>query len=170
MVADLGPLQVVVPTLSKMIEKLLFSVKVDIPHREYDSEGWLIWSGRIVAPLKNLKIERVAEPTLPFEPIKRIAPAVPLQFEVATMEPLPVDIARLAAFSCQFRDNLRPYLAIFRNMTPQFSRVYPFNGVDTLISVVADMQQQERDFVRKNREHLLTVPFYRERFRLSDRA
>lgn len=164
--ANVGTLQIAIPTLRKLDEQPIFSVKVAIPHRIYDSEGWLLQHGQIVAPLKNLRVEQVNNPTLPFPAIKRIGPAIPLHFEVNTMEPLPVEVAYLAAFSCQFQEDLRPYLTIFRHMSPQFCRVYPFTGVDELPSSAADIREQEKRFVKQNREQLQKVPFYRERFHL----
>ena len=114
--------------------------------------------------MKNLYIEQVVNPKLPFQPIRRIGPAVPLHFEVQTMNPLQAEVARLASFICQFQDNLRPYTTIFRSMTPQFTQVYPFGGVDTLASIIADMQERETEFVRKNSKYLRAIQFYRERF------
>ena len=164
--ADLGSIQVAIPTSSTTLEKVIFSVRLQVPHRNYDTEGWLLHNKQIVAPLKNLHVEPIVDPKLSLHPIRRIGPAVPLHFEVETTNPLPEVVARLAAFTCQFQGNLRPYTAIFRNMAPQFSQVYPFAGVDTVVSVIADMQEKEAEFVRKNSEYLRESSFYRKRFHL----
>ena len=165
-VANFGELQIVVPTLRQVVQKRVFSATVNVPHRIYDSEGWLLQGGDAIAALQNLTIASIFAPETPCPAIERIGPAIPLRFEVTTMEPLPKPASRLSSFSCQLPDALHPYLTVFCNMRPRFARVYPFAGTSSLTLNVADMQQQERKFVRENSERLQSVPFYREQFKL----
>ena len=71
-VANFGELQIVVPTLRQVVQKRVFSATVNVPHRIYDSEGWLLQGGDAIAALQNLTIDSIIAPETQFPTIERI--------------------------------------------------------------------------------------------------
>ncbi|WP_017326919.1 hypothetical protein [Synechococcus sp. PCC 7336] len=165
-IADLGGFQVVVPTSTIASEPRTTFQQVSVRKRIYDSQGWIVSDGRIAATLHSLKVGAIAPAGLPFAPIERIAPAVPLHFEVKTIRPLSAAIARWACFQFQYHGQMHCFNTVFRNMKAQFVKVYPFEDVLTVAETVQQLLKDEYQFVSDRRESLARVPFYRERFGL----
>lgn len=80
-VADFGPFQIAVLTTTQLVKRRIFSAHVPVPERTYQAQGWLIYNQQLIANLDGLKIGPIFSDDSPFNPLRRLAPAVPLSFD-----------------------------------------------------------------------------------------
>jgi hypothetical protein len=165
-IADFGTFQIAVLTYTQLVERRILSSSISVPERTYQTQGWVIYNQQLIAHLDNLKIESIFLKDTPFKPLRRLAPAVPLSFEIQGSHPLPSLITKQATFACELPETDFPYHTIFHNISPHFVRVYPFGARTNLMKQVREMLQDEIDFVAQNREQLKQVPFFQTRFDL----
>ena len=165
-IANFRDFQIVVPTMTKMVEKQILSARVSVPEKIYDPQGWLISQGKIVAYIKGLEVGSVFSERSPFEPVRRINPSIPVSFEVESTNSLPTEVLRQAAFACQFEDEVFSYHALFKNVVPRFAKIYSFDTNNSVLDRVKQMLQAETMFITQNYERLRRVPFYQKNFGL----
>lgn len=166
--ADLDDFQIVIPTAFKSRsswQKLLPSAQ-----RQYGQEGWIIHQGKVIGSLNHLEIGDLTTEGNLFKPIKRLAPAVPVSFEIRSRRLLPYRVSMDAKFCYQFRDEPWVHYAVFRNVLPKFVRMYSVQSSHRrqVILKARQLLIDEAEFVAKNRDQLKKVPFYREKFNLDD--
>lgn len=165
-IADLGSFQIAVLTTTQLVQRPIFSARVPVPERTYQTQGWLIHNQHMIAHLDGLQIGPIFSDDGPFNPLRRLAPAVPLSFEVHSSHALPSQVTQQAAFACQIQTADFPYHTIFRHISPHFVRIYPFGQRTNLLKIVKQLLADEADFVSQNREQLKQVPFFQTRFGL----
>ena len=165
-IADFGPFQIAVPTKTTLVNKRIFSVRVPVSQRHYQSQGWLIHNGQIIAALEKLILGSVCVENSPFKPIQRLAPAIAISFEVKSAQPLPIQLSTNATFTCKIPDADFPFYSIFHQARPRFVRVYPFGEIVSLPAQVKRLLTEEALFIKNNAHRLKQVPFYRAQFEL----
>ena len=165
-VANLKYCQIAIPTTTQLVNKRIFSTIVAVPERIYSPEGWMLVNGQTVATIQSLEISPVGGENSPFTVHPHLGPAVPISFEVTSVEPLPSSVSSEATFTCKLPDGSRQYYSIFRQAKPRFVRVYPFGSDRLLADIVTSFLTEERDFVFQHSSQLKNVPFYRDEFLL----
>ena len=165
-IANFGPFQIAVLTATKIVERPIFSAHVPVPERTYQSQGWLIYNQQIVAHLDSLKINPIFSPDGPFRTLCRLAPAIPVSFEVNSSQLLPAQIVKQATFVFEFPSAYFPYNTIFHHISPQFVRIYPFRQHTDLLRNTQQLLKDEFAFITQNREQLKKVSFFQKRFEL----
>ena len=165
-IADFGPFQIAVLTATRLVERAIFSTRVPVPERIYQPQGWLIYNYQLIANLDGLKINPIFAEDSHFRPLRRLAPAVPLSFEVKSSQTLLSQVTEQAAFVCRFMSTDFPYWTVFRNIAPHFVRIYPFKHQADLLSNTKQLLVDEAIFIAQNREQLKKVAFFRSRFKL----
>ena len=169
-IADFGPFQIAVLTNTTLVNKPIFSAQVTVPQRQYQSQGWLIYDGRVMTALEGLTLGSVFSEDSPFKPIQRMAPALPVSFEVQSSQPLPTQVSTQASFTCELQDTDFPFHNIFRQICPRFVRVYPFGKTTalstTLSAQVKQLLADEALFIKNNYARLKQIPFYKTHFEL----
>ncbi|MEM7065803.1 MAG: hypothetical protein AAF572_21895 [Cyanobacteria bacterium P01_B01_bin.77] len=165
-IANFGPFQIAILTTTQLVKRQIFSADVPVPERIYQTQGWLICNQQLIANLYGLQISPIFSEDGPFNPLRRLAPSVPLSFEVKSSQALPTAITKQATFACELQGTNLPYHTIFRNVSPHFVRIYPFGQRMTLLRNVQQLLEDESSFVTQNRERLRQVPFFQTRFGL----
>ncbi len=165
-IADLNQFQIAVLTTSRQAQRWIFSAAVTVPQRRYQPQGWLIYDQKIVAHFDSLEIGLIFPKDSPFSVSPRIAPAVPISFEVRSAQRLPLAVCDRAALVCELPKADFPYHSVFRQMLPRFVKVYPYQASDSLVNLVGRMLADMELFISQNYERLKQVPFYRENFGL----
>ncbi|MEL6553541.1 MAG: hypothetical protein AAFQ63_08795 [Cyanobacteria bacterium J06621_11] len=165
-IADFNQFQIAVLTKAQSINRYIFSVPVSVPERLYQTQGWLIFNQQVVAQINNLKIGLVFSKSSPFKSVRRLAPSIPIFFEVRSCQPLPAQLQSRSAFSCQLPNSDFPYHTVFRCLSPRFVRLYPFNAGSSLVENVKCMLAERDSFITQNYEQLKQVPFYQKNFGL----
>ncbi len=165
-IADFGPFQIAVLTNKELVKRRIFSSSMPVPKRTYQTQGWVIYNQQLIAHLTDLTIKPIFSEDSTFKPVYRIAPAVPLSFEIQGSQPLPSQITKQATFACELPEADFPYHTIFRNVSPHFVRIYCFGTRTYLLKQVREMLQDEMNFVAQNREQLKQVPFFQTRLDL----
>ena len=107
-IADFGPFQIAVPTRTTLVNRRIFSAQVPVLQRQYQSQGWLIYDGRVVAAIEAITFGSIFAEESPFRPIQRIAPAIPMDFEVKSAKPLPAHLSAQTTFACELPDSAFP--------------------------------------------------------------
>lgn len=169
-IADFGPFQIAVLTHTTLVNRRLFSAQMPVSQRHYQSQGWLIYDGQVIAALECLTLGSIFSEASPFTPIQRMAPALPISFEVQSSQPLPTQVSRQATFTCELQGTDFPFHSIFRQICPRFVRVYPFGKTLTLSAALSTQVKQllaeESLFIANNYFRLRQVPFYQKHFGL----
>lgn len=165
-IAALDNFQIAVPSTMKTFWRGVASLQIPISKRCYQAHGWLIYRLHIIAHFDELKIGTASSENCPFSPIKRLAPAIPISFEVKSSHPLPTQLTSQAAFKCELSDADFPYHTVFREMPPHFVRVYPFICNESLLKHVQQMLSAKESFIAENYHQLKQIPFYRKAFNL----
>lgn len=165
-IADLKHFQIAVLTTSKAFNRHILSACVPVARRFYQTQGWLIHNYRMTACLSGLVINTAFSENSSFKPIRRLAPSVPISFEVKSHQPLPEQILSQATFVCKLPNTGYSHHAVFRRKVPRFVRVYPFELGNSLLEKVAQMLADENVFISQNYERLRQVPFYQDNFGL----
>lgn len=165
-IADFGPFQVAIPSKTTLTNRQIFSAQMRVPQRQYQSQGWFIYNGQPIAALDDLVIGSASTEDSPFSPIQRIAPAIPVSFEVKSARPLPGKLYAQATLTCEIPDADFPFFSIFRQVRPRFVKVYPFRKIANLSTQVTQLLTDEARFVETNRHQLKQVPFYKAQFEL----
>ncbi|MGD1953196.1 MAG: hypothetical protein ACFB14_26655 [Leptolyngbyaceae cyanobacterium] len=165
-IANFGPFQIAVLTAAKVVERPLFSAHIPVPERIYQPQGWLIHNHHIVAHLDSLKINPIFSPDGPFRSLCRLAPAVPISFEVNSSQTLPAQVVEQATFVCEFPSAYFPYQTIFHHISPHFVRIYPFKQQTDLLRNTKQLLKDEIAFITQNREQLKKLTFFQKRFKL----
>ena len=167
-IADLGSFQIAVLTGRQSNQTFPTSVDVLKSKRIYQEQGWVIWENQTIAHLSGLNICPVDsnQNAISWELPRRLAPSVPISFEVQSDEPMPSPVLSQAIMTCALPDTKNPYHTIFRLVAPRFVRIYPFNSRNRLAEMVVQMKLDEAEFISNNYEYLKQVPFYREHFGL----
>ncbi|MEO1388452.1 MAG: hypothetical protein AAFV85_13920 [Cyanobacteria bacterium J06634_6] len=165
-VADLNQFQIAVLTTTQQAKRQIFSTWVPVPKRIYQSQGWLICNQKIVAHFDKLEIGLVFPAGSPFNISRRIAPGVPIAFEVRSAQPLPAQLRAQAAFFCEIPEADFPHHGVFRQKLPRFVKIYAYQADDSLLNKVRDMLSAMDLFISQNQERLKQIPFYRDNFDL----
>ena len=165
-IADFGSFQIAVPTKATLVNKRIFSAQIPTSQRHYQSQGWLIHNGQVIAALEKLIIGSVCVENSSFKPIQRIAPAIPISFEVKSAQPLSARLSTHAAFTCKIPDADFPFYSIFQQVRPRFVRVYAFSEILNLPTQVERLLAEEALFIKNNAHQLKQVPFYKAQFEL----
>ncbi|MEM1253880.1 MAG: hypothetical protein AAGI69_15730 [Cyanobacteria bacterium P01_H01_bin.21] len=165
-IANFGPFQIAVLTATNVVERPIFSAHIPVPERTYQPQGWLIHNQQIVAHLDSLKINPIFSPDGPFRQLCRLAPAVPVSFEVNSSQILPAQVAKQATFVCEFPGAYFPCQTIFHHISPHFVRIYPFKQQTDLLRNTKQLLKDEVAFIMQNREQLKKLTFFQKRFRL----
>ncbi|MEM6452423.1 MAG: hypothetical protein AAF635_03405 [Cyanobacteria bacterium P01_C01_bin.69] len=165
-IADLNQFQIAVLTTTRQTSKRIFSATVPVPERVYQHQGWLIYDQKIVAHFDNLKVGLVFPKSSPFKVSPRIAPAIPIAFEVRSAQRLPLEVCAKAALVCELPKANFPHHSVFRQILPRFVKVYAYQVNGSLLDQVETMLAAMDLFISQNYERLKRVPFYREQFGL----
>ena len=165
-ITDFNQFQIAVLTTTQMVNRYTFSASVPVPERIYQTQGWLICDQKIVAHIEELKLGFVFSSESPFSSIGRLAPSIPVSFEVKSSRPLPIQLHPQAAFVCEVPDTAFKHHAVFREISPRFVRLYPFCEDSSLLEKVRTMLKEEKIFIAKNYERLRHIPFYQKNFGL----
>lgn len=165
-IADLQFCQIAVPTTTQTIKRCMSLGQMPMTKRIYQTQGWLIHNHQIVAHLDELKLGQVRPQNSLFTVIQRLAPAIPISFEVRSSQPLPEPILSQATFACELSKADFPYHMIFRHRLPRFVRIYPLRGKDSLLDRVKQMLLAEDAFIAQNYKLLKRIPFYQNSFGL----
>ncbi|MEL6853545.1 MAG: hypothetical protein AAFO83_00380 [Cyanobacteria bacterium J06607_13] len=165
-IADLNQFQIAVLTKTQQTKRKVFSVWVPIPQRIYQSQGWLIYNRRVIAHFDRLEIGLVFPTDSPFKVGRRIAPGIPLAFEVSSAQPLPAQICAQAALVCQLPEADFPHRSVFRQRLPRFVKIYAYQSDESLLDKVDEMLLAMNLFISKNYDRLKKIPFYRDSFGL----
>lgn len=165
-IANFGPFQIAVLTATQVVERPIFSAHIPVPERTYQSQGWLIHHYQLIAHLDGLRINPIFSANGPFKPLCRLAPAIPVSFEINSSQTLPAQVIDQATLVCEFHNVEFPYHAVFRNVSPHYVRIYPFNQQADLLRNTKQLLADEAAFVTQNREQLKKVAFFRSRFKL----
>jgi hypothetical protein len=165
-IANFGPFQIAILTTTQLVKRQVFSAQVPVPERTYQTQGWLIYDQQLIANLEGLEIGTIFSEDGPFNPLRRLAPSVPLSFEIQSSRALPASVTEQATFACELQGADFPYHTIFRNLSPHFVRIYPFGQRTNLLRNVKQLLEDEADFVAQNHKQLKQVPFFQTRFGL----
>ena len=104
------------------------------PKRIYRDYGWISYHGHLFGQLEGLRLTPHQTSTNPFPVTPRIAVGMPLCFEIHCDQPLPPAIAEAACFCYQLLPFTARHYAYFRNLIPQFVRIYPLVSTADLTS------------------------------------
>ncbi|MEM9092718.1 MAG: hypothetical protein AAGC93_28815 [Cyanobacteria bacterium P01_F01_bin.53] len=165
-IADLTHFHIAVLTTIQRVKKKVFSVEIPVPTRRYQSQGWLIFKGQLLASFDNLVLGDINSNHELFVPIRRLAPAIPISFEVSGSHPLPSQVSGCASLSCNIPEAEFPYLSLFHQLAPRFVAVYPFTQGDSLVAKAKQMEIHKLNFIQQNIHRLKQVPFYQKSFNL----
>lgn len=165
-IADFDQFQITVLTKTKIVSKCILSVRVPVPERLYQSQGWLIYDQQVIAHISDLQIGLVFSESSPFKSVRRLAPSIPVSFEVRSSQPLPAQLQSRSAFVCTLPNSDFPYHTVFRCLSPRFVRLYPLNVSTPLIESVKRMLTERDAFISQNYKRLKQVPFYQKHFGL----
>lgn len=169
-IANFDDFQLVVSTTAQRGKKEASSdsrqaLNVIAPVRRYSAYAWLICDCHVAAHCQGLTLGELSAPS-PFKPIQRIAPSLPLSFEVLSAFPLTAQALARATFSCQLPSADALYLTVFSQVIPRFVKVYPFEGSDAILGRIEQFLAEEVQFISQNRDRLKYVPFYQQSFKL----
>ena len=165
-IADLAHCQIAVLTTTRTTNRGTSLGQRIAPRRLYQTQGWLSYRHQIIAHFDELKVGSIFTHNLPLKSIQRIAPAVPISFQVKSSQPLPTQVCAQSTFVCELPKTDFPYHAVFRQIRPRFVRIYPFEGIASLLEKVAKMLQDRDYFIAENYQQLKRVPFYQDSFKL----
>ena len=165
-IADLTHFHIAVLTTIQRISKKVFSVEIPVPTRRYQSQGWIILDGHLVASFDKLVLGDINANDSPFAPIRRLAPAIPISFEVSSAQPLPDQVSACASLSCNVPGAEFPYLSLFHQLCPRFVAVYPITQGNSLVAKAKQKEIDKRVFIQQNANRLKQVPFYKNSFNL----
>mgnify|MGYP001791232406 CR=1 FL=1 len=165
-IADFDQFQIAVLTATQMVYRNLLSARVLVPERVYQTQGWLICDQQVIAHIDALKIGLVFSKNSPFRSIRRLAPSVPVFFEVMSSQPLPTSIQSRSFFVCNLPSSDFPHHTVFRCISPRFVRIYPFSSSSSLLEKVKCMLAERDSFISQNYKRLKQVPFYQKNFGL----
>ena len=163
-IANFGSFQIAVLTTTRLVQQKIFSASEPEPERIYQDCGWLIYNGQLTANVDGLVVGATAAG--PFKSVNRVAPSVPISFEVQSSHTLPTPVANAAIFACLIEGAAFPYHTVFRSMLPHFARVYPFKQKMTILSHVHQFLNDEANFIDQNYNQLKKIPFFRARLGL----
>lgn len=165
-IADLTHFYIAVLTTIQRVNRKLFFTEIPVPTRRYQPQGWLIFNEQVVTSFDKLVLGDINSNASPFAPIRRLAPAIPISFEVSGSHPLPSQLSACALISCNVPEAEFPYLSLFHQLCPRFVAVYPFTKGDSLVARAKQMELDKRQFIQKNAHRLKNVPFYKNSFNL----
>ncbi|MEO1123418.1 MAG: hypothetical protein AAFX95_05000 [Cyanobacteria bacterium J06639_16] len=165
-IADLGHFQIAVLTTSVIVKRCVFFSQKFSAKRLYQTQGWLVFDHQIVAHFDELKIGSIFAKKSPFRSVQRLAPAIPISFEINSTQPLPIQVCAQAAFVCELPKTDFPYYSVFCHILPRFVRIYSFGTSSFLLAQVEQMLKDEEQFVAQNYAQLKRVPFYQHSFGL----
>ena len=165
-IANLGHFQIAILSTTKIVNRRIFSAQVAVPERRYHSQGALIYDQQDIACLDALELGAASSDDSPLKPIRRLAPSIPISFQVKSSQPLPNQVSSQSTFACELSNTDFPYRTIFRQIQPRFVRVYPFESNNSLIDKVEQMLTDEAAFISENYGYLKRVPFYQKHFGL----
>lgn len=165
-IADLTHFHIAVLTTIQRVNKKIFFAEIPVPTRRYQSQGWLIFREQLIASFDKLVLGDINSNESPFAPIRRLAPAIPISFEVNGSQPLPSQVSALASLSCNVPEAEFPYLSLFHKLCPRFVAVYPFTQGESLVAKAKQMEIDKFNFIQHNAHRLKQVPFYKKSFGL----
>ncbi|MBE7384742.1 MAG: hypothetical protein F6J95_025425 [Leptolyngbya sp. SIO1E4] len=165
-IADLNRFQIAILTTTKAIKRHVLSAHIAIPKRLYQTQGWLIYNHKIIAHFDEFKVGSRSSRDSLFKPIRRLAPAIPISFEVRSSQTLPTRVLSQAALVCELPETDFPHHTVFRHILPRFVRIYPFEANSSVLEKVEQMLVAEDLFISQNYQQLKRVLFYQTSFGL----
>ncbi|MEM9154532.1 MAG: hypothetical protein AAGB13_05755 [Cyanobacteria bacterium P01_F01_bin.33] len=165
-IADLTHFHIAVLTTTQRVNRKIFSVEIPVPTRHYQAQGWIIFKEHLVASFDKLVLGDINASDTSFAPIRRLAPAIPISFEVSGAHSLPDQVSACASLSCNVPGAEFPYLSLFHQLCPRFVAVYPFTQGDSLVARTKQMKIDMHMFIQQNAHRLKKVPFYKNSFNL----
>lgn len=165
-IADFTHFRIAVLTTTQQVMKKLCSVEISVSKRCYQTQGWIIFNGGVVASFDKLALGDINANNPSFGSIRRLGAALPVSFEVSSTQALPTELSACASLSCNVPDAEYPYLSLFHQLRPRFVAVYPFTLGESLVDRAKQMELDMHQFVQQNSHHLQQVPFYKDNFDL----
>ncbi|MEM9008092.1 MAG: hypothetical protein AAGE59_31865 [Cyanobacteria bacterium P01_F01_bin.86] len=165
-IVDLTYYQIAVLTATQIFNNCKLSTQTSVFKRYYQNQGWLIYKNQIISHFDQLKIDTIFPENSSFKPIQRLAPSIPISFEIRSSQPLPNHLLCQAFLICELPKTDFPHHAVFYRVLPRFVKVYPFKEYDSLLEKVSQMLAAKDLFISQNFKQLKRIPFYQQNFGL----
>lgn len=150
-ICDLGLFQILVPTEKQWSFRQRKGLGWLLPKRKrvYRDCGWVFYDDQVIGGLSGLRLHPLVDhsPTADSSMVdssEQLALGQPLSFEVSSQLPIPQAIANQALLLYQFNPSPELHHALFRNLVPQFVRIYPFRSS-------ASLERLTRKFLREEK-------------------
>ncbi|AFY39179.1 hypothetical protein Lepto7376_2927 [[Leptolyngbya] sp. PCC 7376] len=147
-IADFGDIILSIPTDKSIQPQSSNPFERLYPQRIYSRKGWFFYREKWLGLLHDLNFtvtEKEENPAL-FCGIPQLTPDNTVSFEVNSWRTLPEAIAMQATLTYQFEDEQNSYYSLFRNLKPQFVRVYPFKSVHAFSKQIRWLLEEKRQF------------------------
>ena len=143
-IANFESFLIVIPTQKILLRR---QVMPGLPNfkRMYSDSGWFFGTDadQVTGMVRNLQLTSLFPEQSPFKVSKRLSPGLPVSFELISYKILPRAIAGLALFQYQLQNEVVQFPSVFRQLKPNFVRIYPFQSVHDLPNLLSRYIQGE---------------------------
>ncbi len=145
-IADFGNIVLAIPT-DKLIQPNSHNPFDRIyPQRVYSNNGWFFYREKWLGLLHNLSFTAEPVPVTERNPLRfpsSLEHGFSVSFEVNSWRTLPGQIAEQATLTYQFEDEKNSYYSLFRDLKPQFVRIYPFKSLQQFSKQIRWLLEEE---------------------------
>ncbi|OKH19191.1 hypothetical protein [[Limnothrix rosea] IAM M-220] len=145
-IADFGNIVLAIPT-DKLIQPHAANPFDRIyPQRVYSHNGWFFYREKWLGLLHNLSFTAKSVSAAEHNPLRfpaRLEYGFTVSFEVNSWRTLPEAIAEQAILTYRFEDEKNSYYSLFRDLKPQFVRIYPFKSLQQFSKQIRWLLEEE---------------------------
>ena len=147
-IADFGEIVLSIPTDKQIKPRSRNPLERLYPQRIYSRKGWFFYRDKWLGLLHDLDLtmatETEASNGLRLDQNPQLGLTSTVSFEVNSWRTLPEAIAEQATLTYQFDDEQQSHYSLFRNLKPQFIRIYPFKSVQGFSKQIRWLLEEKR--------------------------